>query len=238
METYFVTNTINSYVKIGVTSDIVKRVAQLKGQISFINLKLEYSVQGNYEKFLHEYYKKHRISGEWFDMSLPTKEFTEMLIAEYIPVGLDLCAYFYVKSTEESKRNNKYSTNPFMKELVAKIGTKKVDSEYFVKVYNNKLKNFFAMPRSAGLVFKYILDNLDKDQDQIYLYERALSEYSQLSGKSCFRGVAWLLEHSIIANTARPCWFFINPSLFFNGNRLTLVNTYQNKDLTKRSNND
>lgn len=119
----------------------------------------------------------------------------------------------------------------------ALIRFKDVDTEQFTKLYSTKIKNFFSMPTSANLVFEYILTYLKKDQDQIYLYDNDVVAYSKQSSKSCLRGTQWLLENDIIARTIRPYWFFINPTLFFNGDRITLIDVYQkqNKKLDLKS---
>lgn len=109
----------------------------------------------------------------------------------------------------------------------ALIHYKKVDTEQFTKLYSNKVKNFFSMTTAANLVFEYILINLKPNQDQIYLYEKDITGFSGLSARSCLRGTEWLLENKIIARTTRPYWFYINPTLFFNGDRLTLVEVYE-----------
>lgn len=118
----------------------------------------------------------------------------------------------------------------------ALIRFKKVDTEQFTKLYSAKIKNFFAMPTCANLVFEYILNNLKKDQDQIYLYDNEIVNYTKQSSRSCLRGTQWLLENSILARTIRPYWFFINPTLFFNGDRMALIEIYEreNKELDQK----
>jgi hypothetical protein len=46
------------------------------------------------------------------------------------------------------------------------------------------------------------------------------------SKQSVYLGVSELLKNNFIARTPKAYTFFINPSIFFNGNRLVMVNEY------------
>lgn len=141
-----------------------------------------------------------------------------------------------VKTKKEFVQGNKSITNSIVsndgevKGETALIRFKKVDTEQFTKIYSAKIKNFFNMPTCANLVFEYILNSLGKDQDQIYLYDNDIVQYTKQSSRSCLRGTQWLLENSILARTVRPYWFFINPALFFNGDRMALIEIYEKED--------
>ena len=104
---------------------------------------------------------------------------------------------------------------------------KKVDTEQFTKIYCTKIKSFFNMTESAGKVFEYTLLTLEKNKDQIYLYEGDIAGYTGLSERSCSRAINVLIENKILARTVRPYWYFINPTLFFNGDRLALIDIYE-----------
>lgn len=60
----------NDLFKIGITSDIDKRIKSLQTGNAF-EIKLEYLEERlnpeKAEKFLHKYFWKHRLKGEWFE---------------------------------------------------------------------------------------------------------------------------------------------------------------------------
>ena len=107
---------------------------------------------------------------------------------------------------------------------------KKVDTEQFSKVYTEEMSKHFDMPGSAAAVFQYILVNLQKNHDQIYLYEDVIAKAFSLSEKSCARGINWLCLKNIIACSNKLHLYYINATVFFNGDRLTLITVYQKEN--------
>lgn len=62
-KTYFITD--GTYVKIGITQDIQKRIAQIQtGNPK--KLTLVHLIDDDLERYYHDKFKKYRVSGEWF----------------------------------------------------------------------------------------------------------------------------------------------------------------------------
>jgi len=88
------------------------------------------------------------------------------------------------------------------------------------------MSRWSGMPRSATDVFRYIIDNLQPNHDTIYLWEKDIVP-DHLTRTSFYRGKSWLSENDFIAPHEKPNVYFINPTVFFNGDRLALVNVWE-----------
>lgn len=83
--TYFISNSVNSLIKIGRTKDIKQRAKDIRGQLNFVELKVELLLEGDYELPLHRYYKDVRLpGGEWFNLQeIPSEEFIKSVSTEF-----------------------------------------------------------------------------------------------------------------------------------------------------------
>ncbi len=102
-----------------------------------------------------------------------------------------------------------------------------VDEEQFAKVYLSQFAAFWELSKPAIRVFGYILSALKPGQDRlIFRMDKALA-YTNYSHRShVLTGLSNLVECGIIARTAYEYEYFINPLVFFNGNRVTFAKTY------------
>lgn len=107
-----------------------------------------------------------------------------------------------------------------------------VDEEQFAKVYLSQFAAFWELSKPAIRVFGYILSALKPGQDRlIFRMDKALA-YTNYSHRShVLTGLSNLVECGIIARTAYEYEYeyFINPLVFFNGNRVTFAKTYIRK---------
>ncbi|EHG4045343.1 hypothetical protein P4Q63_005305 [Salmonella enterica] len=118
------------------------------------------------------------------------------------------------------------------KEYIANIvHRQEVEVEEFIKLYTSKIKDYFELTKSAYKVFVIILHIRQgiKDKDYIYLScKKAISfseslDCSMISESIFYRGVKELIDKKIVAKTNEKNWYFINPSVVFNGNRTRFV---------------
>lgn len=111
--------------------------------------------------------------------------------------------------------------------------TTEVDKTQFVKLYVNGVKAFKDLTSAGTRVFEVlylvIQENIGKDEI-ILAYARVNQAISPMSSKTFTRGLRELLEKSFIAEGLIPGVYFINPDYVFNGNRLTLVQDYRQKE--------
>lgn len=105
-----------------------------------------------------------------------------------------------------------------------------VDEDKFAKVYLSQFAAFWELSKPAIRVFGYILSALKQGQDRlIFKMDKALT-YTNYSHRShVLTGLSNLVECGIIARTPYDYEYFINPLVFFNGNRVTFAKTYIRK---------
>jgi phage shock protein PspC (stress-responsive transcriptional regulator) len=104
---------------------------------------------------------------------------------------------------------------------------KVVDSERFAKVYIEGLAKTFGLSKTAQRVFKVVLAVCGKDTDSIFLNFMIVSKEDPSFPESTFyRGLQELLENEFLAYSDIPNKFWINPHLFFNGNRVKFITEY------------
>lgn len=108
----------------------------------------------------------------------------------------------------------------------ALVTFKQVDSSQFAKLYIDKLKKWSGMRGAATQVFEYLLRNLPINSDMVYL-DMQDAEKMGIARASYFRGLAWLLNNQFLAKSVRTNWYYINATIFFNGDRLVLIDIYK-----------
>jgi len=105
-----------------------------------------------------------------------------------------------------------------------------VDADKFTKLYINQLACLWDLNKTSIRVFTYILNVLKPSQDFVYFDANECIKfcgYSNLS--SVYDGLLCLLSSGIIARSTKSYLFFINPTIVFNGDRITFINTYTKK---------
>lgn len=108
------------------------------------------------------------------------------------------------------------------------VKTKKVDRETFVKIYINKLSSFFELSKAGIRVFSYIASISKPNKDFVFfLVEDCMEFTGYTSRSSVIRGLTELIEYKFIARTPKQFMYFINPSVFFNGDRISFVEDYR-----------
>lgn len=108
------------------------------------------------------------------------------------------------------------------------IGTKQaVDKEQFRKIFKGQIQALFCLSGAGIKVFGYLLDALHVSKDQVLFDPKDCMKFTGYTSKqSIYVGVGELLKNGFIARTNKAYTFFINPAIFFNGNRLVMVNEY------------
>ncbi len=111
------------------------------------------------------------------------------------------------------------------------VHTQEVDKEEFIKLYTSQIKAYFDLTKTAYKVF-FIFLRIYQDaigKDHFYLScKKAMSlaekiDHFILSESIFYRGIKELIEKRIIAKTNEKNWYFINPTIVFNGDRARFV---------------
>jgi len=105
-----------------------------------------------------------------------------------------------------------------------------VDEQQFAKLYLNKFESFFNLTQASIRVFGYIMSTLKPNQDMVLFDMDKCKEYTKYkTSKPIYKGLAELLNSNIIARTKFEYMFYINPMIFFNGNRISFAESYIKK---------
>lgn len=121
---------------------------------------------------------------------------------------------------------------PAKLQVIKKI---RADKEQFVKIYTTHLKAFFELSTTAYKLLHYVLYTIQNDainKDQVYLQLGAAQEFftnqnSNISKATYNRALTELVKKLFLAETVKTNIYYINPKLFFNGDRVEFITKFQ-----------
>jgi hypothetical protein len=106
-----------------------------------------------------------------------------------------------------------------------------VDEEKFTKIFTSEIQSLFNLSSNAVKVFAYILSILRPNQDKVLIRIDDCKIFTGYKSESAIRtGLAILIKNNFIARTKYNDEYFINPMIFFNGNRVSFVRQYVKKN--------
>ena len=104
---------------------------------------------------------------------------------------------------------------------------KYVDGEHFVKIFVKEMEAIFELSKAAQKVFSYMLSKVGYDDRLIFDLEECLARTAYKSKPPIFVGIGELLKNNFIAKTRNQFVYWINPKLFYKGDRLIIVREYR-----------
>jgi hypothetical protein len=120
-----------------------------------------------------------------------------------------------------------------------------VDETKFVKIFTQNLKVFFDLGLASQKVLQCLLATLqeNKNADGIHLPWFTVEDHSKahnlkISRTTFHRGLREMLKKGFIAESEHPNFYWINPNLFFNGDRMTFISEYRKVPIKANSKND
>jgi hypothetical protein len=103
-----------------------------------------------------------------------------------------------------------------------------VDKAKFMKVFMSGLTNWFDLSKPAIRVFAYIAETLEPNRDSVDFSLEKCKEFTGFKAqKTILSALAELAANQFIARGPHPYKYFINPTIFFNGDRLTFIEQYE-----------
>lgn len=124
---------------------------------------------------------------------------------------------------------------------IRKITT--VDSDRFVKLFTDQLDRFFDLTPTTLRIVTVLLQTIGKirigDGDQVYLTEKSIGDalrnhgLTAPSSASYYRSLEELITKGFIAPSEDTPLYYINPAIFFNGDRMRFVTEIRRKKMTK-----
>lgn len=108
----------------------------------------------------------------------------------------------------------------------------RVDEERFIKVYTSQIKAFFELGQGAYKLMQIVFaitQTMPPHTDRIYMNPETLPEnLPGISSSAFYRALAELLEKEFLARVeSDKHWYFINPALFFNGDRVRFITEFR-----------
>jgi hypothetical protein len=110
-----------------------------------------------------------------------------------------------------------------------------VDKAKFMKVFMTGLTNWFDLSKAGIKVFAYVANQVQPNRDTFIFDLDDCKEFTGYSAKnSILSGLAELVENKFIARGPAFNIYYINPTVFFNGDRLTFVEQYELEKTTEQ----
>lgn len=110
---------------------------------------------------------------------------------------------------------------------------KDVDKEQFVKIFLSNVQALFDLSKSTLKVFSYFA-SITEFGDKVIFDLEDCKEYTGYSSRqTIYRAIADLLAAEVIARTSANNLFFINPQIFYKGDRIVLMTEYRKKKIPK-----
>lgn len=114
---------------------------------------------------------------------------------------------------------------------------KQVDEEQFRKVYVSELHHLYNLKKTGLMALHFVLEQLRANTDMIYIHIPDLMKFGNWKvKKTAYNGIKELVDSKLIAPCFMNGWWYINPHVIFNGNRLTLVTNYTKKSIDEQTN--
>lgn len=117
------------------------------------------------------------------------------------------------------------------------VMVREVDDQQFVKLFTQNLRVFFDLTPGAMKLLQVVLHQVQRtpNHDQIMLNLAVVEDYFtrselELMSKASFhRAIHELLDKKFLAESVVTGLYFINPHLFFNGDRVRFVQEFRRK---------
>lgn len=130
-----------------------------------------------------------------------------------------------------------FLTNPETGEAMQHAGIHRVefvDEDKFVKLFTQNLKVFFDLTPPSQKVLQCVLGTLqdNPNAEGIHLPWFTVEDFSlehnlKISRTSFHRALREMLDKGFIAESESANFYWINPHLFFNGDRMTFITEYR-----------
>lgn len=105
----------------------------------------------------------------------------------------------------------------------ALASVKKIDQTSFVKLYPTSYDIFKTLSKSATMMLWYFLSNLGYGDTVALNVSKAKEFTGYESDKSIYSAISELKKANIITNHYRNSIYFVNPTLFYRGQRMNLI---------------
>lgn len=105
--------------------------------------------------------------------------------------------------------------------------SEKVDKEKFTKIYKQGLVGMFGLSKAGIKVFSFIASIVKPNKDEVIFDAEECKEFTGYkTHQPIMTGLSELISNNFIARSERHYKYYINPTMFFNGNRVAFIKMY------------
>ncbi len=126
-------------------------------------------------------------------------------------------------------------TGEHKEEALFLASKKNVDAEEFVKIFQGSMGAIFGLSKAAQRVFNYVFSTIRPSQDTLLF---RVDDCKQTTGynsiQTIYSGLAELLDNEFIAKSDITNVFYINPQIFYKGDRLIILREYRKKKVKEK----
>jgi hypothetical protein len=109
------------------------------------------------------------------------------------------------------------------------------DNEKFVKLFVNKISEWFEFSSKAQKIFMYVMQQMKPNIDEVYLVPDDMIDKLDIKSRTTiYDAIAELVSVQALARSFEPNCYYINPSYFFNGDRVAFIETYERQKAIDR----
>ena len=142
-----------------------------------------------------------------------------------------------IKAQTSKKLKNAFMIAPGTGEVVAEgafafVEEREMDSEQFVKVYLEGIKQFGQLSKAGVILFEYVYRKLSgingKDKDTVDInFQLVLDWNDGIARSTFFKGMKELIDKEFLFRSLATDIYFVNIRFMFNGNRMVLIKSFQ-----------
>ena len=156
-----------------------------------------------------------------------TNKFSELVAHKTNPFADELKNNIVVRKKKNIKLAESEVLEPVSGEMLnARVEKSyyQFDNEKFIKVFKDKIPIWAELSSSGIKIFSYILQNIQKDVDTIYLSIPLVMDACGWSQRNMvYRGILDLCNMNIISKSEEAYTWYINPLFLFNGDRRKIL---------------
>jgi len=140
---------------------------------------------------------------------------------QFEPIGIG--KRIIITNEEEIQSVDQNTGEMFYMKKLAKSKEVTHDALTYTKVFNKEIDRMYDMSINGYKLLLYCIYNLQPNKDTIVLHPETCMKECKMKRTSYFAATKELKSRNIIKQKLKfNCEYYINPNIFFNGNRLRI----------------
>jgi len=113
-------------------------------------------------------------------------------------------------------------TGELMSDNVSLVISKAMDKTEFVKMFTSNIDLFFEISESEIKMFFYLISNMEINTGRARFNIHDCKKVTGYSKVSIYRALGLLCSDNFVARTLMTQYYWVNPSIAFNGSRMSI----------------